>query len=507
MNGYREKFSRGQSRFMKTPCRVVSGVPSRWAWPCAAAALALTSGCSPLSTQPGYTHRDALVARQWHAALPAGDATDDLRLWWTQFDDPVLVSLVEASQRVSSTIAQAGARIEDARAQSIGHGAALLPRLDINASSGRGRIEVEEPTGTATAVGLMASWELDLFGGNRAGLQASWARLASFEADWSAARIAVAAEVGTYYSRLRACEARLEQVKHDAQSRVHTAYLTAGVSRAGLATLMASHQANASAAQGEILQVQQQERCDLWIKTLVSLSGLEEGSLRRSLQFGTGMLPRPAAIQVSAVPAQALAQRPDIRAAELDVIAASADIVQADSHRLPRISLNGNIGLQQVGMGGVRTDGRVWQVGPVVITMPLFDGGRGRANAEAARVRFLAAKTTYAAMMREAIREIEAALVELHGASKRKVSAQTAVNGFDQAYRSWQSKYQAGMASLLELEDARRSKVAVQQALIDAQEQQVLAWISLYRALGGGWNTVGVPRGFAYMDASVGTAK
>lgn len=463
--------------------------PSLWLkWRSASAMLILATGCTTLSPPPDIPARDSVVPKQWNTPLPQGDTVDDLALWWLQFNDPTLISLIEASQRVSRTIAEAGARIADARAQSVGHGAAMLPAVKAAASSGRGRLDVSEPAGVMSSIGFMASWELDLFGGNRAGLQASQSRLAASEANWHAARISVASEVATYYVQLRACESRLVEVLQDAQSRRQTANLTAQLAGAGFASSMAGEQANASAADGEVVRIQQQEQCDIWIKRLVSLSGLEETSLKQKLQAGTGVLPRPVAIQVAKIPAQVLAQRPDVRAAEHDVIAAMADVVQADAYRRPRISLSGSIGFQQIGMSGMRTDGRTWQIGPVAITMPLFDGGQGRANAEAARVRQQTAKTTYAAVVREAIREVEVALVKLRGASTRQGFARTAANGFSRAHRSSQSLYEAGMASLLELEDARRSKIAAQRALTDTEAQQVLAWIALYRALGGGWH-------------------
>lgn len=463
------------------------GRPSRWKLSLIGTIIMTMAGCTALPSRLDSSSGDSSVTGKWHATLPEGAPLEDPGLWWRQFDDPLLLSLLEAAQAASSTIAEAGARIADARVQWVSDGAVLIPSVEVNSSSVRGRVDTNEPTGTVSSIGLMSSWELDLFGGNRAGLKASRSRLASSEANWHAAKIAIAAEVATQYSRLRACEARLEQVTQDAQSRLHTAHLTGLVSRAGLAAPIIYQQAKASAAQGETLRVQQEEQCDLWLKMLVSLSGMDEVALRQSLKADSGTLPRPAAIQVPVIPAKVLAQRPDVRAAEQDVIAAGADVVQADARRLPRISLSGSIGFQQIGMGGMRTDGRVWQIGPVAISMPLFDGGQGRANADAARIRQQAVRTTYAAVIREAIREVESALVELDGSSKRKESAQTSVDGFSHAYLSWQSMYKAGMASLLELEDARRSKAEAQRAFIDAEEQQVLAWISLYRALGGGW--------------------
>ncbi|GAA5235232.1 efflux transporter outer membrane subunit [Verticiella sediminum] len=460
------------------------------------------AGCAslpPASHSPAATDS---IADRWHAPLPPGGQWEDLRRWWSTFDDPTLLSLIDAAQTVSPTIAQAGAAIADARAQWVAHGAALQPSLDVNARSGRGRVDLDDPTGTVSSIGLMASWELDLFGGNRAGQRGAQARLTASRANWHAARVAVAAEVAMSYSRLRACEALLLQVQQDEQSRAQTSRLTALAADAGLESRVTADLASASAAQGTTVRIQQQARCDLWIKALVALSARDERDLRRAFVERTALLPGPAAIQIAAVPAQVLVQRPDIQAAEQEVVAASAGVAQADAQRLPRVSLTGSIGIQQLGMGGVRTDGRVWQIGPVAVTMPLFDGGRGRANAEAARVRHQAATTIYAGTLREAIQEVEGALVELQSATERRAAAQAAADGFSRSFLALQSRYQAGMASLLELEDARRSKVSAQRDLIGTDEQQVLAWITLYRALGGGWDADAMQRISAVSRAS-----
>src|SRR6188472_3871311 len=107
-------------------------------------------------------------ALAWHAPLPHDGDVAELRRWWTQFDDPVLARLVDAAQAASPTIASAAARIEDARARSAAAGAALLPSLGATASAGRARQDVTLPVGTSAGVGLQASWEIDVFGRNRA---------------------------------------------------------------------------------------------------------------------------------------------------------------------------------------------------------------------------------------------------------------------------------------------------------------------------------------------------
>ena len=413
----------------------------------------------------------------------------DLTRWWAQFDDPLLLRLIEAGQRVSATVAQAGARIADAQAARTASGAGLLPTVEASASAGRGIQGPGMPVGTTASVGLQASWELDLFGAYRAGARATQARLESSRAGWHEARVSVAAEVATAYVGLRACEAQWAQTELDVRSLEEIARLTALTASAGFQAPAAADLALASAAQGRAGLTQQRMQCDLAIKALVALTAIEEVALRQELAKSTARLPQPGMLYVASVPAVALAQRPDVAMADREVIAASADAEQAQAQRWPRISLTGNISSARQRSGGVSTDGTVWSIGPVAVMLPLFDAGARRINAEAALARYESARVVYAARLRAAVREVETALVTLHSATARGKDARTAVAGFERSYQGAEARYRGGLASLFELEDARRSMVAARSTWIEQQRDSVLAWVDTYRAVGGGWKS------------------
>jgi NodT family efflux transporter outer membrane factor (OMF) lipoprotein len=455
-----------------------------------AAALALASaaalaGCAGLNTAPAASA--AALPAQWQAPLPHGGQVGDLKRWWQQFNDPLLVQLIDAGQQASPSIAAARSRIEQARATRVASGAALLPSLDAGASVSRGRLDLSTPVGTSASASLQAGWEPDVFGANRAGADAAQARLEGSEAAWHDARVSVAAEIASTYLALRACEAQVAQTQLDATSRAETARLTDLAAKAGFQPPASAELARASAAQGSATLTQQRAQCDLTIKALVALTAQPEAALRQQLAASTATLPQPAQIGVTAVPADALAQRPDLLAAARDVTAASADATQAQAQRYPRVSLAGSIGPARFETGGIATHGTLWSLGPVSVSLPIFDGGRRRANAEAARARYDAATLSYAASLRQALREVEEALVALQSTAARNEDARVAAEGFERSYRATESRFKGGVASLFELEDARRSMVAAQSALIDLQRERVAAWISLYRALGGGW--------------------
>ncbi|HEY0817347.1 MAG TPA: efflux transporter outer membrane subunit [Rhizobacter sp.] len=451
-------------------------------------AAATLSGCAA-SARPDAAPASppTAVAAHWHAPLPHGGKVADLSRWWAGFDDPLLWRLIEAAQQASATLAQAGARIAEARAARVAGSAALLPTLDAGLSASRGIPTLGMPVSTTASLGVQASWELDLFGANRAGAKAAQARLDASEAAWHVARVSLAADVASAYIGLRACEAQRAQLELDVHSRAETSRLTALAASAGFQAPAAADLARASAANAGAALTQQRAQCELFVKSLAALTAIEEGALRRELAGSTARLPQPQALRVAEVPAEALAQRPDIAAAAWDVVAASADADQARARRWPRITLAGSIGPALQRLDGVSTDGTVWSIGPVAVTLPLFDAGARRANADAARVRHEAARVAYAASLRAAVREVEAALVNLHSANTRGDDTRAAAVGFERSYQATEARFRGGLASLFELEDARRSLVAARSAQIEQQREAVAAWVETYRALGGGW--------------------
>ena len=434
---------------------------------------------------------------QWVAPLPHHGQSADLARWWQQFDDPLLADLIAAAQAASPTLAAAASRIEQARATRTGAGAALGPTLDASASASRGKQDVVLPLGNTASASLAAGWEIDLFGANRAGLNAAQARLEGAEASWHVARVSLAAEVAAGYTSLRACESQLLLAQQDAASRAETARLTELAANAGFVAPANAALARASAAQGRGLVAQQRARCEIEVKSLVELTALDEAALRARLAPRSAQLPQPAQIGVQAVPAEVLAQRPDLYSAARDVVAAAADTAQAQAQRYPRVSLTGFIGPARFETAAVTYSGTAWSAGPLQVTLPLFDGGARAANVDAARARYDEAASTYRGRLRTAVREVEEALVTLQSTAEREEDSKLAVAGFEESLKATDARYTHGLATLFELEDARRSALQANVALVDLQRERVAAWISLYRALGGGWTAADLQAGTA----------
>ncbi len=465
--------------------------------------LCLAACALPRPWGPSPAEVTAVAPAQWQAPLPHNGTVTDLTQWWQQLGDPLLVELITSAQEVSPTTASARARIVQARSARVAAGAALAPGVDAFATGSRGFNQQFATTATTVQAGVQASWEVDLFGGNRAARDAAQARYEGAQADWHDARVSVAAEVANLYFGLRNCERLLAVARFDARSRSESARLTDLMARAGFQAPATSALARASSAEGAVRVSQQRALCDLDIKAMVALASLDEQRLRARLAEAPASMGRPPDLAIASLPASVLAQRPDIFSAERELLAARADIDNAEAQRYPRLSLNGSIAPAYVRLNGVSTDVNTWSIGPVNLTLPLFDGGRRSAQVEAAQARYEQAAALYRARARQAVREVEEALVRLQSTGERTGDALTASQGYRESFNATEQRYKSGLASLVELEDARRLALAAETALLGLQRERMAAWVGLYRAAGGGWTPAGAsPRA----DASASPA-
>lgn len=447
------------------------------------AAVPLALSACALAPPPAQV--SAPTPPQWQAPLPHNGSLTDLNGWWRQQGDPLLVQLIDAAQAASPSVATAGARIAQSRAERAAASAALLPSLDAFASATRANQQSTLPGGTTSQAGLQSAWEIDLFGARRAERNAARARLDGATASWHEARVAVAAEVANQYFSLRACEQLLAVAREDANSRADTARLTQLTADAGFQAPATAALARASAAEGNSRATLQRALCDIDVNTLAALTAIDQPALRTRLA-ASAPVPVPA-IAVATLPARLLAQRPDVFAAEREVAAASFDVGSAQAQRYPRLSLSGSVGVGNFHSGGANTRTDTWTIGPLALTLPIFDAGRRGANVDAAKARYDAAVIAYRASARRAVSEVEQALINLNSSSARSADAQVSLDGYRAAFVASEDRYKNGLGSLLELEDARRTRLAAENAVVTLQRERNAAWIALYRAAGGGW--------------------
>ena len=446
----------------------------------------LLSACA---VGPEYVRPDPAAASHWYAALPHGGSTGALTRWWAQFDDPLLAEFIDEAQRDNPELNQSLARLAQSRAGVARARAALLPNVNASTLWQRSNGELNntqiqnlsQPT-------LDAGWEIDLFGANRRGRDAAQARYEGAQADWHDARVSLAAEVAQEYVGLRACQALIKDFAEELASRRESERLTHLKVDSGFDAPADAALTVASSADAAVRLNSQQAECDLSVKSLVALTGLPEPDLRTRLTDRTGILPTPAMFSVLQLPAHILEQRPDIAAAERELAAASSEIGVAEAARYPSLTLTGSIGLPTLRTGNTTLDGKLWSFGPA-LNLPIFDGGRLAANANAARARYDEALAKFTGRARKAVREVEQALVRLDSASTRESDARRAAENYAKVFLAANDRWGVGAGSLLDLEETRRVALASRTQLLAVQRERISAWISLYRALGGGWSS------------------
>ncbi|HYP31273.1 MAG TPA: efflux transporter outer membrane subunit [Burkholderiaceae bacterium] len=441
-------------------------------------AAASLAGCA---VGPTYQPPAARAPAAWHAPLPHDGNATELADWWSQFHDDTLTRLLAWAQADSPSLDQAWAKIVQARATVTTDRAAALPTLDATGSATRSK---QQGTGTTTtrSATLDASWEIDLAGKARRNVEAGQARVEARIADWHDARVSLAAEVADDYTQYRGCRLLADAYDREAASAEITARSTATLVDAGLGAPSDGSLARASLASDRSTAAAQHATCDNLVKSLVALTGRDEAELVQALDAGKAGVPRPDALSVQALPAQAISQRADVASLERELAASSAEIGAAEAALYPSLSLSGSIGRSST--SGIAFT--PWSFGPT-LDLAVFDAGKRRANVDSAKASYDSALASYRQGVRTAVKEVEQALVNLDAAARRAQETARAADEYRKYVQALDAGWHAGTNSLLELEEGRRSAIAAEVEAITLQQDQVSDWIALYKALGGGW--------------------
>ncbi|NKF21047.1 efflux transporter outer membrane subunit [Solimonas marina] len=470
------------------------------------ASLALLSACAVGPDYRPPTPTVSGVPQSWHARLPHDGEISELAQWWKQFDDPLLTELVETAETHHPSIDQALGAVREARAAVMSSRGGLFPQLNANgtmtrSSGGSDTSGTESQPFTLFNGSLDASWEIDLFGGARRGLEASQARLQAAQDNWDEARVTLAAEVADAYVERRYCERLLALYQDTLKSREETERLTTLKLKAGFVAPADEAQAKGARYDSENQLIAQEGVCQQDLNRLAQLTAMPAGALEKRLAatpdagaqaaavpadkaYRSG-IPVPLHPAVPSVPAAILSQRPDLMAAERDLAAASANIGVAVASRLPSLSLGGSIGINHLAHAG--NDVRSWSFAPQ-ISLPIFEGGAGRARVETARAQYDQALAQYRGDVLVAVQEVEDALTRVDASVRRAGAARESERNYSALLTSQENRYKLGETSLLELEDSRRLALSSRQQLAAVQLEISQSWIALYKAAGGGWN-------------------
>ncbi len=445
---------------------------------------ALLAGCA---LGPDYAKPEIAAPTEWAASLPYKGRVDKLVDWWGQFNDPVLRELILKAEADSPSLAKAMANIDKSRATLTMDRASGLPSLTLDGSAERQKQVI---TGAGATISnlftgtLDASWEIDLFGKVRRNTEAAEARAEARVADWHDARISLAAEVADDYVQYIACRQLAKTYDQSAESQKATARVTARLVRAGLTSSSDGDLTEADAESAAATATEQRAACEILVKALVDVTGIAEPSLRALLGKAPDALSRPEKFTVDAVPVNVLQRRPDVVSAERELAASSAEIGAAVADQLPSLSLTGSISRSGVSLNELATS---WLFGPT-LSLPIFNAGSRAAAVDTAEASYKAQLATYKQSIRTAIKEVEQDLVRLDSATKREAKVRASAERYRRYEATTNELYNAGGASALTLESARRNALSAEVNAITVQRDQIEYWIALYKAIGGGWD-------------------
>jgi multidrug efflux system outer membrane protein len=445
---------------------------------------ALLAGC--VTVGPDYVAPQTAPATLQHAASTGYVADHPVATWWGQFDDPVLDQLVRESLLANPDVRIAIARVNEARAVFSERRLDLAPHVTAGVEGtrtkqpveGQGRVETD-----SYSAGFDAAWELDLFGRVRRNTEAAHADLQAQRNDLQAAQVTVAAEVARNYFELRGTQKRLEVARRILQTLGDTQRLTESRFDLGAGSQLEvqSSLARVRAVEAEVPALEASEGQSR--HRLAVLVGKRPGELDAVLA------PREAPAFAKALPigdtTDLLRQRPDVRAAERRLAAATARVGVATADLFPRVSLRGFIGFLSGGWGNlVNGDNRAWQVTPS-ISWAAFDMGSVRARLRASEAQADGVAAHYEKTVLGALEETENALLsyakqqtQLKFRLEQSVAARRAAELAEVRYR-------AGSSDFLTLLDAQRTQLAADDALAQAEAGVNVGVVAIYKSLGG----------------------
>jgi len=451
------------------------------------AAFALAAALAGCSMVPDYLAPKTKSPPRFQYAGNAAATWPD-PAWWQGFGSAELTGMVEQARKTSPDLAAAMARIEQAEAQSRSAASALFPTLGASASRSR---STSNPGGLGTIVqrryagDLQASYQIDLFGRNRADAAAGTKRLEATQYDYEAVALTLNADIAATYFQVLALRDRIRLTNEQLRNAEGILGLLEQQARIGvISDLELAQQRNAIASQRASLQGLMQSERETLNALAVLVGQMPTGFAARTQSLNE--LQAPAV--VAGIPSEILQRRPDIRRAEADLRVANFDIGSARAARFPSIQLTASGGVSSAALSSILSPGSFLTSLVAGLTVPIFEGGRLEAQEDAARARYRELIANYTGAVLSAFRDTENAL---SAADLYNTQYRFAVQALDEANRAYQlaeARYRAGAVDFISVLDAQRSVFQATDAVAQANLARLSALVDLYEALGGGWD-------------------
>jgi NodT family efflux transporter outer membrane factor (OMF) lipoprotein len=464
----------------------------------------LLAGCT---VGPNYSGPPAAAGDQSYAGfaravgLPVG-AEASVAPWWESLNDPALNALESRALAASPDLAAAQARLRHARAAlRLEHANqaptasalavyahARLPGVDL---AGNGSNEDAGSSGSTTSlniynVGFDASWEADLFGGQRRTVEAARAEAETAGANLADAQVSLTAEVAQAYVNLRDRQRRIALNAQSVAMQEQMLALTRQRFDRGAASRLdvVRLQTQLDGTRADIVPLDAER--EQYLDELATLTGQTPGALDATLAMAVAV-PLPPQAVAYGDPAALLRRRPDIRAAERTLAARTARIGVAEAARFPRLSLMGIIGLGGTSLSDLSDLGNVTVLGAPQLSWSFLDFGRNKARVTLAEAARDEAAAQYRATVLTALRDAEGSLSRFRNRRLVVASLARARQSADEAVALSVQRYRAGTTTLIDLLDAQRQQIAAQQNLSLAEAGLTQDFVAIQKALGFGW--------------------
>jgi NodT family efflux transporter outer membrane factor (OMF) lipoprotein len=456
------------------------------------AASLLLAACS--SSPPSQAVAPASSER----FLRASDANAFDCGWWRRFADPTLQALLDEAQRSNLDVQQAITRVQQARAGALAQGSRLLPTLSLGGSASDARSDLPEavkrgqPDTRALRAALDLQWELDLFGAARAAHRAAQAEELAAQAGVDGARLLLSSELAQQYLQWQSARIRQQQL--------------AALLAAQASLLQHAEQRRAQGVSSALQVEAEQAELQALRQQAPLLRLLQQNSEHRiALLLGRSpSQPVPALLQAplalpevpTIAPGQPLAllqRRPDLRAAQARLEAASARADERRLDRYPKLFLAGLLGRQDLRLNGLDLAPSPFQNIALAFALPLFNGGRLEAQAEAARAQASGFDLAQQQAWLTALQEVESALATLQAGREREQAFQLQLQAREQTQRHAERLHRVGLSAHMSLLQAERGLQAARLELSQAQLDTTLNAVQLAKALGGGWTLENPP--------------
>lgn len=466
--------------------------------------LALASLSAGCAVGPDYFRPDTPMPHRYlgQTAVEQRQAgtTADALVWWEGFGDPQLSRFVTLALKQNLDLAQASARVAQARTGLAAADAALLPSGNVQAQGARAYQSVETPTGqllnsrpnfdrygNAYEASLGVGWELDIFGGVRRGREAALAEYQASEAGAAAARLAVAAQTADIYISIRGLQTRLDVARQQVQTQQELLSKINLLYGKGLAAELQVRQAEGALAQVRASVPVLQAGLDTAMNALDVMLGTLPGTHREALMTA-GAVPAAPLIASTGSPGDLLRRRPDLIVAERRLAASNARIGVAIAEYYPKLSLSGLVGsATSVSSGNLFSSGASQAAGVLGLRWRLFDFGRINAQIDLAKGQEAEALAAYRLAVLRATEDVENALSALVKREDQVAILAQGVDSLSRARGASFAAYQKGVVSMIEVLQADESLLRARDDQAQAQTESARAAVAAFRALGGGW--------------------